>query len=83
LPPLIAVALNGYVSVMSDEPTVAPDDPYLSTVETAPAVIPAEADEGEITAAESRAKADPDSPAGPDADTAESEFTDPSAQPPA
>ncbi len=68
---------------MSDEQSVAPSDPDLSTVETAPAVIPAEADEGEITAAESRAKADPDSPAGPNADTSEDEFTDPSAQPPA
>jgi hypothetical protein len=69
---------------MTDERTAAPsEDSHLSTVETAPAVIPAEADEGEITAAESRAKADPDSPAGPDADTSGDEFTDPSAQPPA
>lgn len=80
---MVAAALSGYVSVMTDERTAAPADAHLSTVETAPAVIPAEDDEGEITAAESRAKADPKSPTGPNADTSGDEFTDPSAQPPA
>jgi hypothetical protein len=69
---------------MTDEHRAAPsEESHRSTTETAPAVIPAEADEGEITAAESRAKADPDSPAGPNADASGEEFTDPSAQPPA
>ena len=80
----IVVSLTGYVLVMTDEPMAASsEESHRSVSETAPVVIPAEADEGEITSAESRAKADPGSAAGPNADTSEDEFTDPSAQPPA
>ena len=76
--------LTGYVPVMTDERPAAPSgESHLSTSEPSPSVIPAEDDEGEVTAAESRAKADPDSAAGPNADASGDEFTDPSAQPPA
>jgi len=45
--------------------------------------VPVEKDEEPMTAKESRAKADARSPLGPDADSADDEFTDPNAQPPA
>ncbi len=48
-----------------------------------PTAVPVEKDEPPMTAEQSRAKADPDSPLGPDADTVDDEFTDPNAQPPA
>jgi hypothetical protein len=69
---------------MTDErPTGTFRESYPSASEMPPSVIPAEDDEGALTAAESRAKADPDSPAGPNADASGDEFTDPNAQPPA
>ncbi len=48
-----------------------------------PTAIPVEKDEEPMTAEQSRAKADPASPLGPDADSGDDEFTDPGAQPPA
>ena len=78
------MSLTGYVLVMTDEPMAASsEESHRPRRRPRRSVIPAEADEGEITAAESRAKADPGSAAGPNADTSEDEFTDPSAQPPA
>jgi hypothetical protein len=47
-----------------------------------PSAVPVEKDETPLTAEQSRAKADPASPLGPDADTGDDEFTDPDAQPP-
>jgi hypothetical protein len=69
---------------MTDERPAEPsEESHLSTSEPSPSVIPAEDDEGELTATESRAKADPGSAAGPNAHASSDEFTDPSAQPPA
>lgn len=57
-------------------------DDHRSTPQVPSSLIPTEDDEGPQTAEESRAKADPDSPKGPNADSPDDEFRDPSAQPP-
>ena len=69
---------------MTDErPTENADDSHLAASEIPASLVPAEDDEGPQSAAASRAKADPGSTTGPDADSPDDEFTDPSAQPPA
>ena len=68
---------GGYGYRMSEESS------HLSTSHVAPEAVPAEEGEGLLTSAESREKADPSSPRGSNAHTADDEFTDPSAQPPA
>ncbi|MEP6648370.1 MAG: hypothetical protein ABJA74_00440 [Lapillicoccus sp.] len=73
---------------MTDDPqrdssTDDEDRDHLSSSEFPPSLIPSEGDEEPQTAAASRAKADPHSPEGPNADTDGDEFTDPNAQPPA
>jgi hypothetical protein len=64
---------TGYASVMTDK---------RAQPEFDPSGVPVEKDEEPMTAQQSRAKADAASPLGPDADVADDEFTDPSAQPP-
>ena len=67
-----------------DEASMADEDSHLATAQFPRSAVPSEQDEPARTAAESRAKADPDSGLGPgDRPGAEGdEFTDPGAQPP-